>query len=501
MIVLNNKLHYFCILTVILSALTSCEYQKYFIQNNETIELTTENQTARSITVSSELPLPVSSKKNMGTISDFYKHSIFVGDSIMLGFSKYLTKTKECDFINDYQIYGFGSFSVWYAINPITEDSVNPVYMGEKCSIEDLCKKNEADSIYILLGMNDIAIWGVDNTFNNYKTLISNIKKANPKIKCNILSITYIAKNHEQKNLNNQNIKKLNNLLENYCLKTKNAEYINISDMLSENGYLKDLYCSDGYIHLNNSAYNIWNKVFVDFAQKHNYFNAALEQTTEISTTLVVEKNNNSISEIENFYNDAVFVGDSITVGFSEFLKNDTSFYGKPQFLATVSLGTYHALMPLSSTNLHPKYNGIKMRLPDSVKESGAKQIYICFGINDLMAHNPETAFKTYKELIGEIKTKNPDIKFHIISTTNICSGSESNYLTNENVSKLNANLKKYCTDNDIDFIDIASALTDNNGSLARKYSSDGYVHQNNTAYEIWVKQLNDFAIKQSEES
>ena len=41
-----------------------------------------------------------------------------------------------------------------------------------------------------------------------------------------------------------------------------------------------------------------------------------------------------------------------------------------------------------------------------------------------------------------------------------------------------------------LDYIDIMSALQDENYALAGQYCSDGFIHQENIAYDIWAEKL-----------
>ena len=58
----------------------------------------------------------------------------------------------------------------------------------------------------------------------------------------------------------------------------------------------------------------------------------------------------------------------------------------------------------------------------------------------------------------------------------------------------MNNYLLEYCNENGLDFIDIASQLTEK-GCLADKYASDGYCHIGQSGYKIWTAILRDYAV------
>lgn len=61
-----------------------------------------------------------------------------------------------------------GSYGVGHALEPISDSSLHPVYGGEQCYIWDAVKKMGAKKVFILFGLNDISIWGVQGTADNY---------------------------------------------------------------------------------------------------------------------------------------------------------------------------------------------------------------------------------------------------------------------------------------------------------------------------------------------
>lgn len=125
---------------------------------------------------------------------------------------------------------------------------------------------------------------------------------------------------------------------------------------------------------------------------------------------------------------------------------------------------------------------GFINRLPQVYKLS-PKQCFIMGGINDIYANYSATAIlSNYKILIQELKEHNIT---PIVQSTLFVAESYSNSVeTNTTVSELNEGLKKYCTENAIEFVDINSALS-KNGYLDSTYTVDG-IHCNAAAYKIW---------------
>ena len=123
--------------------------------------------------------------------------------------------------------------------------------------------------VFILFGLNDISIWGVQGTADNYAEVISNIRRESPETEIYVISAMYMFKGSEHKMLNNKNIYALNKLLAEMC-RENGYEFVNIaSNLIDEGGFLPKEYCSDNYVHQTYSAYAVWADVLRSLAARH----------------------------------------------------------------------------------------------------------------------------------------------------------------------------------------------------------------------------------------
>lgn len=202
--------------------------------------------------------------------------------------------------------------------------------------------------------------------------------------------------------------------------------------------------------------------------------------------------------EIVNYFNDAVFVGDSVMLGF-KYYQDIYHNLGKPTFLSTVSFALRYAVSP-NNSDFYPLYNGKKVAVEDALSLMGAKKVFISLGINDVAITGVQKAVLNYETFIKRIREKNPDIEIYILSTTYIVRGGERGSLNNYALSSLDNEIKKKVQDWSVEYIDIMSPLKDGNGYLSPYYSIDYYVHLSNSAYDIWVKTLKNFSLKKLQE-
>lgn len=196
--------------------------------------------------------------------------------------------------------------------------------------------------------------------------------------------------------------------------------------------------------------------------------------------------------DVLNYFDDAVFVGDSVMLGF-KYYQDVYHNLGNPTFLATVSFALRYAVLPMNSS-FYPLYKGQKIPVEDALSLMNAKKVFISLGINDVAITGVAKAVQNYEIFMKRIREKNPDIEIYIISTTYIVKGGERGYLNNAALTSLNNEVKKKINDWNVEYIDIISSLVDENGYLRPYYSIDYYVHQSNLAYDIWVGILKDFA-------
>lgn len=204
--------------------------------------------------------------------------------------------------------------------------------------------------------------------------------------------------------------------------------------------------------------------------------------------------------EAEAWFEDAVFIGDSITIGWKNYnnlmLQNDPSFFGNTHFLCEGSYGSGHALEPISETSMHPMYGGEQHYVWDAVKLMGAKKAFILFGMNDITIYGVEGAAANCEQVIDRIIETNPGVQIYVISAMYMYKGSEREKLNNKNLYLYNQQLVRICERKGCEFVNIASHLIDVEGFVPDEYSSDKYVHQTYKAYEVWAEVLRSLAAR-----
>ncbi|ETP72710.1 hypothetical protein UYO_1312 [Lachnospiraceae bacterium JC7] len=216
-------------------------------------------------------------------IGSFYKDSVLIGDSVAMGFSLYAARNSTAPIFQNLKFLTRGSYSVHNAFSKITSKSTHPIYGGEQHYIWDSIKLVNAKHVYSFFGLNDLYD-GVDYTVQKYLQLIDKIKTENPDVDFTIISTTPMYKGSEKKNLNNANIRALNEQMK-ILAEANGWGFIDVATPLTDStGYLAPKYCSDKYVHQTNSAYAVWQQTFEQYAEQHlndEKKEEEVEETTE----------------------------------------------------------------------------------------------------------------------------------------------------------------------------------------------------------------------------
>ena len=194
-----------------------------------------------------------------------------------------------------------------------------------------------------------------------------------------------------------------------------------------------------------------------------------------------------------DWFDDAVFIGDSVTVSLRMFC-NDTHALGNAQFLCENSLSATNALWSISSESVHPVYNGAKIRLEDGVAACGAKNVYIMLGINNI-SFGVENAAQDMLTVIRGIEENAPDVHIFIETVTpmTVTSSIMGNGLNNDRIAEYNERMRQLCEENGWYYLDLEEVFRDADGYLISDYCSDPRgmgIHFNNTAAQVWVDYL-----------
>lgn len=196
------------------------------------------------------------------------------------------------------------------------------------------------------------------------------------------------------------------------------------------------------------------------------------------------------------YYDDVLFIGDSITMSLMDYvlwqrsLRADT--LGDARFLCSTGLGVGNALWQVSESSSHPLYEGAAITLEDAVAKIGASTVILMLGVNDIPNYTLEAYIQNLKVLVFLIREQSPNVNIVFQSILpRIAEGTQE--LSNQRIFEFNLALDRFCLQYGFEYLDVASAMRDENGDLPFDLCSDPTtmgIHINDAGCQIWVDYL-----------
>ncbi len=190
-----------------------------------------------------------------------------------------------------------------------------------------------------------------------------------------------------------------------------------------------------------------------------------------------------------DYFSDAVFIGDSRTVGLSEYceeLDTRATFYSK------ISLTIFKVMEePFVETE-----EGDKITIDEALQQNQFGKVYIMIGLNEIGTGNTEYFIKAYTEVINRIRELQPDAIIYIQSIMHVTEAKSSTdeYFNNANINERNEALSQLADNQTIFYLNMNESVDDENGNLIADLSFDD-IHLKAASYDRWYTYLKDHAI------
>jgi lysophospholipase L1-like esterase len=204
--------------------------------------------------------------------------------------------------------------------------------------------------------------------------------------------------------------------------------------------------------------------------------------------------------EFDSFFDDAVFIGDSITGTFSRYTTHQRvkqpGFLGTARFMGVISMTMQNA----SSNRARPdgitfQFRGKPCSITEGINGYGAKKAFIMLGTNDLDSHPVDSVEPYYGKLIAVLREHCPETEIIFQCILPITEPyAKKLRIPIEKWNAFNETLAGICAENDIAFIDFSDEVKDEQGYLPLSPSWDREYHLNETGEDIWVRALRLFA-------
>lgn len=180
----------------------------------------------------------------------------------------------------------------------------------------------------------------------------------------------------------------------------------------------------------------------------------------------------------QSYFDDALFIGDSRTVGLSQY-----SGWKNPVYYADVGLTIYDVFDKKIA-----EVNGEMLTVEKALEKKKFGKIYIMLGINELGRGTTEKFADRYSKVIGRIRELQPDASIFIEGIMRVSKKKSDTdpIFNNKNINDRNAAIEKLADNASVFYIDVNQAIADETGGIPADYTFDN-VHLKAAYYHIWT--------------
>lgn len=208
-------------------------------------------------------------------------------------------------------------------------------------------------------------------------------------------------------------------------------------------------------------------------------------ETLEMETECYVPAASSPVASVEydsEFFSSDLFIGDSISTGYSLYgFLDDKNVYAKvglnPSTVLTKTVATCYGEIGISTMLAY----------------TTPKRVYIMLGSNGIQWLSVGNMLQSTDTLVELIKESCPDCNIVIVSVPPVTADYDSTVEDVNVMAKINeynASLNAYCTSNKMLFVDAASILKDETGYFNSTYAESDGMHFKSSAYKTLLSKI-----------
>lgn len=191
----------------------------------------------------------------------------------------------------------------------------------------------------------------------------------------------------------------------------------------------------------------------------------------------------------EDFFDDAVFLGDSVTMALRNYCM-ETGALGQAQFLCAGNYAVRHAVaQPGQGDVVSVTWQGKAVTPAEAITQTGARKVFLLLGLNDIV-FGLDWAMENWAVLVENIHSRCPGVVVYIQSATPVTAAFEGAKLNNRTIDAYNGQLQAFAWEHGCHYIDVSSALKEKTGALAADFCSDGKCHLTPAGVQVWIEAL-----------
>lgn len=196
--------------------------------------------------------------------------------------------------------------------------------------------------------------------------------------------------------------------------------------------------------------------------------------------------------ENDSYFNDAAFLGDSRTLGISDYAGLDGADFYCDSGMTIFKL--------LGEDGVTYQKTGHKVDMKQVLQQKHYGKIYMMLGMNELGYGNTEMYLKQYREVVEQIREWQPDAIIYIMANLHVSEAKNNpdTEFNNININDKNAASALLANGKDIFYLDCNPLFTDKDGFLNADLTFDG-VHLYAQHYDVWRQFLMEHGVERRE--
>ena len=179
------------------------------------------------------------------------------------------------------------------------------------------------------------------------------------------------------------------------------------------------------------------------------------------------------------YFDDALFIGDSLTRGFQEY----ASGIPNAKYAAYIGVGPRQFMEGLVQNR-----SGEQVAAIDEILAAAPQKVYLLLGTNSMATLSDEAFLKYYEDFLDFLLPQLPaDTVYYLQAIPPVTAGkmeADENFSV-ERIRGLNEQLALLAYRKGLHFLDLFSALSDETGALRADIAS-GEIHLNDSGYSLW---------------
>ncbi|MBQ7521459.1 MAG: hypothetical protein IJU14_01105 [Clostridia bacterium] len=221
---------------------------------------------------------------------------------------------------------------------------------------------------------------------------------------------------------------------------------------------------------------------------------SAIVSEVPVSTKNDSTQLSNNGTVTSSWFDDAVFVGDSVTLKLNYYCDAHPEALGNVKFFCAGSMGYNNTQLDENDKELiRPYYKGATQKTEECAVVTKSTKVFVMLGMNDIGLYGVDGSLESARTLLTKIHENSPDAVIYVQSVTPILEGFEGETWNNTLIQEFNGKLQELSDENGYHYLDIYSIMADESGHLRKNYCGDPEalgIHFTEQACEVWCDYL-----------